>query len=82
MLQPLGKRILVNPIVPEKKPSVLLLKEETPQTFNVIAIGDDVKKVNIGDTIFIAAFSTAEIKYNDEKHLIVFEDNVIAKIVG
>ncbi len=82
MLQPLGKRILIQPIIEEKKSSVLIIKDETPQTFTVIAVGDDVKKVNIGDIIFIAAFSTAEIKFNNEKHLIVFEDNVIAKVVG
>ncbi len=80
MLQPLGKRILITPIIPEKKESIIIVAEQTPQTFKVEAIGDDVKKVNIGDVIFIAAHSTAEIKYDNEKHLIVFEDNVIAKV--
>lgn len=44
MLQPLAKRILIKPIEQEKKQSVLILKDQTPQTFKVIAIGDDVKK--------------------------------------
>jgi co-chaperonin GroES (HSP10) len=81
MLQPLGKRILITAIIPEKKESFLILKDATPQTYKVLAIGDDVKKVNIDDTIFIAAHSTADIKYNDEKFQIVFEDNIIAKVV-
>lgn len=81
MLQPLGKRILIEPIIPEKKHSTLILKDESPQTFKVLAIGDDVKKVNINDVIFIAAHSTADIKYNDIKYQIVFEDNIIAKVV-
>ncbi len=80
MLQPLGKRILITPIMPEKKESILIVPDQTPQTYKVIAIGDDVKKLNVNDVIFIAAHSTADIKYNDVKHQIVFEDNVIAKV--
>lgn len=81
MLQPLGKRILITPIIPEKKESLLIVPDQTPQTYTVQAIGDDVKKVAIHDVIFIAAHSTAEIKYNNEKQLIVFEDNIIAKVI-
>ena len=81
MLQPLGKRILIQPIVPEEKKSILILKEESPQTFKVIAIGDEVKKVNINDTIFIASFSTSEFKFNEEKYTLIQENNIIAKVV-
>jgi co-chaperonin GroES (HSP10) len=81
MLQPLAKRIIVQPIIPEKKASVIIVKDDAPQTFTVIAIGDDVTRVDIGDTIFLAAYSTAEVKYNNEKYQIVLEDNVIAKVL-
>lgn len=81
MLQPLGKRILIKPIIEEKKPSFIIVKDETPQSHSVLAIGDDVTKVKVGDVIYIAAYSTAEIKYNEEKFQIVMEDNIIAKIV-
>jgi chaperonin GroES len=80
MLQPLDKRIIIKPIIQEKKPSVLLLKDETPQSFEVLAIGDDVKKVNIGDKILIASFSTSEVTYENVKYTIVNETNIIAKI--
>lgn len=82
MLQPLGKRILIEPMAPPpKKESIIIVEHnQTPQTHKVLAIGDDVKKVNIGDVIFIAAHSTADVKYNDIKYQIVFEDNVIAKV--
>ena len=80
MLQPLDKRILIKPIVSEKKASVLLLKDEAPQSFEVMAIGDDVKKVNVGDKILIASFSTSEITYEGVKYIIVNETNIIAKI--
>lgn len=81
MLQPLGKRILIKPIVEEKKPSFIIVKDEAPQSYSVLAIGDDVTKVKVGDTIYIAAYSTAEIKYVDEKFQIVVEDNIIAKVI-
>jgi co-chaperonin GroES (HSP10) len=82
MLQPLDKRIIVVPIVPEpKKSCILLMKDEAPQAFGVTAIGDDVKKVNVGDIILIAAYSTSEISYEGIKYTIVNESNIIAKVV-
>ncbi len=81
MLQPLDKRILIKPIIPPKKESIIITKDESPQTFQVIAIGDEVTKVNIGDTIFIASFSTSELLFEGEKHTIVNETNIIAKVV-
>jgi len=82
MLQPLDKRIIVKPIIPPKKESIIIVKDESPQSFQVVAIGDDVKKVNIGDKILIASFSTSEVTYEGEKYIIVNESNIIAKIQG
>lgn len=81
MLQPLAKRIIVQPIIPAKKESIIITKDENPQTFKVLAIGDDVTRVEVGDTIFLAAYSTADIKYEDVKYQIVLEDNIIAKVI-
>ncbi len=81
MLQPLAKRILIKPIESQKKQSVLILKDQTPQTFKVIAIGDEVKKVNIDDTIFLASYSTSEITFEGETFTLVNEDNIIAKVI-
>lgn len=82
MLQPLDKRIIIKPIIAEKKASIIITKDEAPQTFQVMAIGDDVKKVNIGDTVLIASFSTSEIKYEGETYTLVNETNIIAKVAG
>ncbi len=81
MLQPLDKRIIVKPIIPQKKESVIIVKDESPQSFEVVAIGDDVTKVNIGDKILIAAFSTSEVNYEGQKYVIVNETNIIAKVI-
>ncbi len=81
MLQPLDKRIIIKPIAPPKKESVIIVKDDSPQSFEVVAIGDDVKKVNIGDKVLIAAFSTSEVTYEGIKYTIVNETNIIAKVV-
>lgn len=80
MLQPLDKRIIIKPVVAEKKQSIIITKDEAPQAFVVVAIGDDVKKVNIGDIILIASFSTSEIKYEGQTYTLVNETNIIAKV--
>lgn len=82
MLQPLAKRILIQPIIPEqKKASILILKDEAPQIFTVIAIGDDVKRVSVNDIILISSHSTSEIKYDNVLYTMIHEDNIIAKVV-
>lgn len=81
MLQPVGKRILITPIIEEKKESILILKDEAPKTFKVIAIGDEVTKVKVDDAIFISSFSTSEFKYQNETYTLLNEDNIIAKVV-
>ena len=81
MLQPLAKRIIVKPIEFQKKQGILLLKEKTPQTFKVVAIGDDVTKVQENDIIFLSSFSTSEIEFEGESFTLVNEENVIAKVI-
>ena len=82
MLQPLAKRVIIEPITPEqKKASILILKDESPKTFIVKAIGDDVKRVSINDIILIANHSTSEVTLQDITYTIVHEDNIIAKVI-
>lgn len=81
MLQPIGKRILIEPIAPEEKKSIILVKDDSPQTFKVIAIGDEVTKVQPDDIIFIASFSTSEFLYKEKKYTLIIQDNIIAKVV-
>ena len=82
MLQPLDKRIIIKSIVRPKKESVLILKDESPQAYEVLSIGDEVTKVKVSDTILIAAYSTSEILYEGIKYTIVNESNIIAKVVS
>jgi co-chaperonin GroES (HSP10) len=80
MFQPLGKRVLIEEIIEQKKQGLLILKDESPKKFKVLAIGDEVKKVAIGDTIIIGAYTTTEFKFADQTYTFMQEENIIAKV--
>lgn len=80
MFQPLGKRVLIEEIIEEKKQGILILKDESPKRFKVTAIGDEVKKVSVGDIIVIANFTTSEFKFGEQKYTFLQEENIIAKV--
>ncbi len=78
MIQPLSKRIIVEPVFKEKKSDLIIVKDDTPYAYKVIAIGDEVKKVAINDLILIEYAS--QLKIEDNVYKVVTEDNVIAKL--
>jgi chaperonin GroES len=91
---PLGDRILVKRLEPgEAKKGGIIIPDsakEKPQQAKVIALGqgkllEDGKRapfeVKMGDKVFINKYGGTEITINDEEHLIVREDDILA-IVG
>jgi co-chaperonin GroES (HSP10) len=78
MIQPLAKRIVVEPVFKEKKSDLIFLKDVDPYAFKVIAIGDEVTKVSINDLVIIEY--PFHVKIEDIVYKIVTEDNVVAKI--
>jgi co-chaperonin GroES (HSP10) len=80
MLQPIGKRIIIEPIIKEKKSAILQLKHEPIISFTVTEIGDEVKKVNIADTILVEHYAVSELVYNDITYYMIHEDNIHAKL--
>ncbi len=83
MLQPVGKRVLVS-VKNESdntKPTILLTaKAAKPTVFVVLAVGDDITKVNVNDTIYLGQYSTVSIEYEGKEALLVHEDAIIAKV--
>ncbi|MCM8796531.1 MAG: co-chaperone GroES [Candidatus Omnitrophica bacterium] len=90
-ITPLGDRILVKPLEAEEKTrgGIILpdTAKERPQEGRVIAVGkgkvlEDGKihplEVKVGDRILYGKYSGTEIKLNDEEHLIIREDDVLA----
>jgi len=78
MLIPLGKRIIVKPI--EVKKGALLLPGAKPTQFQILAIGDEVTKVKVGNTIYLEKHYGAEIEHENEKFLVINEDSILAKL--
>lgn len=92
-LRPLGDRLVVKSIEKESTtPSGIVLPEsakEKPQEGKVISVGpgardDDGDRqpldVQVGDTVLYAKYAGTEVKINDEKLLILRENDILAVV--
>ncbi len=80
MIQPFGKNILIKPIV---KKQVLVSQEELlTDTGEVIAVGDKVKDIKVGDTIAYLFWGTNSVDIGNEKFWLIPEDDnfILGKI--
>lgn len=70
---PYGKNILV---VPSKKKKILVSDTNAIEAYgDVVAIGEDVKTVKVGDTILFTKWGIRENKIGDETFYFVKEDD-------
>ncbi|NWG34791.1 MAG: co-chaperone GroES [Chloroflexi bacterium] len=86
-LQPLGTRVLVQPLEQESKTASGLLLPETakekPQTGLVVAVGDDEDiKVNVNDKVLFAKYSGTEFKLDGTEYLLLESSDVLAKFLS
>lgn len=84
---PLGDQIVAKATEkPKQTPSGLYIpSSETDKKESniaeVLAVGEKVKKVSVGDRIiYKKPFEATEVTYREEKYLIVDADNIIAKV--
>jgi chaperonin GroES len=80
-ITPVGKRILVKQeVVEEKTKSGLILpdsgKKDRPERGEVIAIGEPLAGVSVGDTVYFGGYDNQEIELGDDKYLVVKHDNI------
>lgn len=93
-VKPLGERILVKRLeVSESKKGGIIIPDsakEKPQEAKVVALGqgkllEDGNRapfeVKVGDKVFINKYGGTEINIDDEEHLIVREEDILA-IIG
>lgn len=78
MLIPSAKRILIKPL--EVKHGTLLLTNQKPTQFEVMAVGDEVKFVLPGDTIYLEKHYGVEIEHEKDKFLVIDETSILAKL--
>ena len=87
-LVPLGDRVVLKQLVAEEttKSGIVIpgQEKEKPQQAEVIAVGpgtDDVKmEVEVGDKIIYSKYSGTEVKLEDEKYIIVKQEDILAVI--
>lgn len=78
MLQPIGKKIIVQPV--EQKQGAIIVTGSKPSQFSVISIGDEVTKVIPGNIIYLEKHYGAEIEHNKQKYLVIDESSILAKL--
>ncbi|WP_178195781.1 co-chaperone GroES [Ligilactobacillus sp. Marseille-Q7487] len=91
MLKPLGDRIILEVQKEEEQTvgGIVLASnaKEKPQTGKVVAVGagrvlENGQKVTpavtVGDVVFFDKFAGTEVKYEDQKYLVVREGDIIA----
>lgn len=78
MLTPIAKRILVKPA--PAAPGKLIITHHKPTQFTIVAIGDEVTKVSVGNTIYLEKHFGVEIEYEGEKYFVVDESSILAKL--
>lgn len=84
-IKPLGDRILVkiNPPETKTKGGIILpdTAQEKTQNGTVVAIGDsDQIKVKVGDKVMYDKYAGTSIKIDDEEHLILKMNDILAII--
>jgi len=79
--KPLGERVLVERTEIENKTASGIIipdnAKEKPQTAKVVAIGDKVEDVRVGDTVMFEQYRGTELKLEEQEYLILNIENVI-----
>ncbi len=80
-ITPVGKRILVKQEVAEEKTKSGLIipdagNKDRPERGEVVAIGEPLSGVSVGDTVYFGGYDNQEIEVDDVKYLMIKHDNI------
>lgn len=82
VLRPMGDRILVEPTITksEKVGSLYIpdTKIEKPINGKVLAIGDEVKKIKVGDVVYYGRYAGTNLEIDNEAFFFIKEEDIIA----
>ena len=78
---PVGKRILVKQEVAEEKTKSGLIipdagKKDRPERGVVVAIGEPLAGVAVGDIVYFGGYDNQEVELDDTTYLIIKHDNI------
>lgn len=83
---PLGERVLIEPLEPESKTTAGLFipdkAQEQPQRGVIRAVYVDAKKVSLGNIVLYEKFTGTKFMMNDIEHLVLKEDDILGVITG
>jgi chaperonin GroES len=83
-IQPLADYVVAEPEKAQSKTaSGFYLPEaakEKPQTSKVVAVGNEVKAVKVGDRILFKSYSSTDVKVNGAAYLLVKEEDILATV--
>ena len=85
-IQPMGARVLIQPLEQEGKTSSGLFLPDTakekPQTGLVVAVGDDEEiKLKVDDRVLFAKYTGTEFKMDGQEYLLMECGDVLAKLL-
>lgn len=53
---------------------------EKPKTAKVVAVGNDIKQVKVGDRVVFKSYSTTEVKIDNQEYVLVKEEDILAVV--
>lgn len=84
-IQPLFDKVLIKPQKQEEKTASGIYipdtaKQDKPQIGEIIAVGNEVKVVKVGQNIVFAKYGPTEINLESENYLIIKEEDILATL--
>jgi chaperonin GroES len=84
-LQPLGARVLIQPLEQQSRTASGIILPETskekPQTGLVVAVGDDEDiKVKIDDKVLFGKYTGTEVKFDGIDYLLIDHSDILARV--
>jgi chaperonin GroES len=80
MLKPVGKRLLVKP-AETLSDNKIIVANQKPTRFEVVAIGEEVTKVAVGNLVYLDKYAGVEIEYENARYTVIDETNILAKVL-
>lgn len=85
IIKPLGKRVLIQEVKQEEvtKSGIVLpgmASKEKPITGEILAIGNEVSEVKVGEKVIYEKYTGTEVKDGDVEYLLIDMKNILAVV--
>lgn len=85
IIKPLGKRVLIQEVKQEEvtKSGIVLpgtASKEKPITGEVLAVGNEVSEVKVGEKVIYEKYTGTEVKDGDIEYLLIDMKNILAVV--